>query len=273
MAEHHENIRLFAVFGRPIAHSLSPRLHAAGFAARGHRHCYYIPVTVAPEDLAAALAAFRRLGGVGVNLTRPLKEIAAAADFVTRRDPWAERTGAVNTLWATAEGWAGFNTDAPALAEALRRLGVAPKTALVFGAGGAARASVAALESLGAAVTVASRRPPQDAETAADRWVPWAEGVAGAAAFDVVVNATPLGQMGEPPWGGLPAWRRGMVAVDWVYAPRETPFLVDARRAGARVVDGLELLVRQAALAWVPWFGEPGPLEAMGEAVGWLPSA
>jgi shikimate dehydrogenase len=272
MAEAHAEIRLYAVFGRPIAHSLSPRLHAAGFAARGLRHCYYVPVTVAPEDLLSALTAFRRLGGAGVNLTRPLKEIAAASDFLVARDAWAERTGAVNTLAAAPGGWTGANTDAPALAAALRSRGVAPTAALVFGAGGAARASVAALESLGATVTVASRRRPAEEPLASGGWVPWGDGVARAAAFDVVVNATPLGQAGEPSWPALPAWRSGMVAVDWVYVPRETPFLAGARAAGALVIDGLELLVRQAALAWVPWFGEPGPLAAMGEAVGWSPS-
>jgi shikimate dehydrogenase len=261
MVEQADRPVLYAVLGHPIAHSLSPAMHRAGFARSGRPHCYYIPIDVDPESLADVLAAFRRLGGHGLNLTRPLKEVAFRSDWLRYRDPWAERAGAVNTLvWREDAGWHGFNTDAPALAAAVAERMSRPERVLIFGGGGVARASHAAFAD--SEVTVAARRPVDWA-----RWIPWVDGLELAHRFDVVVNATPLGQMGERGWDKLPAFARGQGAVDWVYAPRHTPFLSAAAGAGAWRVDGLELLARQAALAWIPWFGQAGDWQVMLEAV------
>lgn len=252
----HGHPRLFAVFGHPIAHSLSPALHHAGFRYRGWSDCYYVPVDVPGGALSIALQAFRVLGGLGVNVTRPLKEEAFRAPWLVSRDTWASRAAAVNTLAWRDGGWHGFNTDAPALNEALRDRGVTAPTVLVLGGGGVARASAAAFD--GASVTVAARRP-----IAWARWIEWDAGLASAAQFDVVVNATPLGQVHEEAWPVPPSIRPGQWVVDWVYAPRDTALLRYAQEQGAGVVDGLELLARQAALAWRPWFGETVPWQVL----------
>jgi shikimate dehydrogenase len=253
--------KLFAVFGHPIGHSLSPVMHAAGFRERGLAECHYIPVDVTPDVLEARLEAFRSLGGVGVNLTRPLKEVAFQAPWLKARDVWANRANAVNTLVWQEDGWHGYNTDAPALAEAVAARGIRPRTVLVLGGGGVARASAAAFAD--ALVVVGARRPP-----AWVRSVSWDEAVTSATDFDVVVNATPLGQAGEKTWPRLPLLRSGQVVVEWVYVPSVTPLVEAARVAGAVVIDGLELLARQAALAWQPWFGSTGPWRRMREAIG-----
>ncbi len=265
------DVRGFAVLGHPIGHSLSPRLHTAGFRSRGLEDCRYLAVDVPrPESWPEVVETLWQQGFTGFNLTRPLKELAAASSRLGRRDRWAAATGAVNTLLVNgtdANSWFGANTDAPALLQSLEVRCLVSRRALVFGSGGAARASLAALESAGSTVTVASRRRLR----AAARWVPFEEGLDAAKDADLVVNATPLGQDAEAGWPRLPVFEAGQTVVDWVYAPAATPFLLAAGRAGARCIGGLELLVRQAALAWVHWFGEAGPLLAMGQAVGWDP--
>jgi shikimate dehydrogenase len=251
---------LYAVFGHPIGHSLSPRMHEAAFRSRGWSHRRYIAVDVDRADLTEAVAAFRRLGGLGVNLTRPLKEEAAASHWLIQQDAWARAAEAVNTLAPVADGWAGTNTDAPALQAALETRGIRPRRALILGSGGAARATWRALQTH-AQVTVASRRPAPF--VGSERWVPWGAWPHSSQQFDLIVNCTPLGQDHEPAMAPLPAFRPGQTAVDWVYVPRATAFLSAARDEGAETVDGLELLARQAALSWVTWFGQPGPWEVM----------
>lgn len=258
-------VTLFAVMGHPIAHSLSPRLHMAGFRACHWAQCFYIPLDVRPEALTTALDAFAQLGGFGVNLTRPLKEQAFQAAWLARVDDWGRHTGAVNTLTKTQSGWAGANTDAPALVEALMQRGMTPRKALIFGSGGAARASMAAFHHLGVDTVVASRRA---ALSWAENVVTWDQALEEATGYDVVINATPLGQEREAGWPRLPRWNDHPVVIDWVYAPRLTPFLISASKAGALTIDGLELLVRQAGLAWREWFDRPGPLTAMAKALG-----
>lgn len=258
----------YAVLGRPIAHSLSPVLHNAGFQARGLLACRYEAVEV-PTDKGwlTVVEELVERGFRGFNLTRPLKAEAACSPRVRWQDRWAEATGAVNTLSVCGGGFSGANTDAPALVESLVSRGLAPRRALVFGAGGAARASLVALEALGAEVTLAARRPGRFV----GRWVDFEAGITLAPECDVVVNATPLGQVHESAWTVLPRLGPGQVGVDWVYAPPDTPFIQEALTGGASSISGLELLVRQAALAWVVWFGEAGPLAEMGRAVGWVP--
>ena len=265
-------LRGFAVLGHPIGHSLSPRIHDAGFRARGLEDCRYVAVDVPqPESWADVVKTLRQDGFWGFNLTRPLKELVASSSRLTTRDRWAVATGAVNTLMvggSDATGvWSGANTDAPAFLQSVEARSLTPRTALVFGSGGAARASLAALEAAGAAVTLAARRPPRFPV----RWVDMEAGLYAARDAELVVNATPVGQAGEGSWSRLPVFSAGQTVVDWVYAPPATPFLQAAAAGGARCIGGIELLVRQAALAWVHWFGEAGPLAAMGRAVGWDP--
>jgi shikimate dehydrogenase len=191
----------------------------------------------------------------------------------------AADVGAVNTLRRAAHGWEGFNTDAPACLALLEAAGVGRGArALLVGSGGAARAAGWALVRAGAALRVAARRPEKAREVAAALApgaatvpcaVPWDELAAECRAADVVVNGTSVGLAGKP--AELPglSLRREQVAVDFVYG--DTAFARAARAAGARLVTGEQLLVRQGALAFTLWTGRPAPEAAMTAAVARTP--
>ncbi len=249
---------LYGVFGHPIGHSLSPHMHNAAFRARGWTH-WYIPIDCPPDELDAKLGAFVAVGGRGANLTRPLKE--AILPVLTGRSAWVERAGAANTILWTDAGWQGDNTDCQALEGQLPRARSGAQ-ALVLGAGGAARASAAVLEMLGYRVTVASRRRPAMPGVG---WLPWDDRL-DPAPWDVVVNATPVGQAGEAQIAQWPMPVAHGTAVDWVYSPRRTPFLMAAEQYPISRVDGLTLLVEQARYAWRLWFGELAPADDMWSA-------
>lgn len=253
---------LFAVFGHPIEHSLSPVIHNIGFAAR-HMSSYYFPIDCTPPQLADKLEAFRLIGGRGVNLTRPLKE--DVLHWVGVGDDWVAEAGAANTLVAQDTEWKSANTDCQALFALLTSVGLSSSgTALILGSGGAARASAAVLRRFGCRVVAAVRTPR--ACDWADQVILWDERLEPRP-WRVVVNATPIGQTGEGQESRWPMPIAKGLAVDWVYRPNQTAFLTAARHHGAYVLDGLSLLVEQAALAWSVWFGEDGPREVMREAV------
>jgi shikimate dehydrogenase len=265
---------IFAVIGSPVAHSLSPAMQNAALAAAGVDGTY-VALPVEPEGLAAAVQGARALGLGGLNVTVPHKEavvpLCAALDLV------AERVGAVNTLARHAQGWMGFNTDAPAVRGLLTDAGIGPGSrALLLGAGGAARAALWALLEMGVEVGVAARRPEAAEALCRDmarrlrvpeslaRPVEW-EGLAPRAIHaDAVVNATTVGLSGK---GELPplAWRAGQVALDFVYG--DTGFARSARAAGARLVSGEQVLVRQGALAFKIWLGRSAPEDVMARAL------
>lgn len=250
--------QLYGVFGHPIAHSLSPHMHNAAFRARGWHH-WYLPIDCRPQELEGKLDAFVAIGGRGANLTRPLKE--TVLPMLASRSTWVTRSGAANSIVWTEDGWQGDNTDCQALVGQLSQAATGAR-ALVLGAGGAARASVAVLRTLGYGVTVASRRP---AELPDVQWMAWEDRLAPGS-WDVVVNATPVGQSGEVQGAGWPMPVDHGTVVDWVYSPRRTPFLASAARNPVTIVDGLTLLVEQARYAWRLWFGELGPAQDMWDA-------
>jgi shikimate dehydrogenase len=263
----------YAVLGWPVAHSLSPAMHNAAFAAAGV-DAVYVALAVAPERLAEALAGAHALGLRGLNVTVPHKEAAARA--CESLDDVARRCGAVNTLSRTDGGWRGANTDAPATRELLAAAGVGPGArALVLGAGGAARAAAWALAALGAETGVAARRA-EAAEAVcrdvADAFpgavlepVAWDDVEEASEAAGALVNATSVGLPGKP--GALPPLRlrAGAVACDYVYG--RTAFAEAARRAGARLVSGEEILVRQGELAFAAWTGGAPPPGVMARAL------
>jgi shikimate dehydrogenase len=265
---------LFAVIGSPVSHSLSPAMHNAAFAAAGVDGAY-LALPVAPDELEAAVRGAGALGFGGLNVTVPHKEavvpLCAALDLV------AEKVGAVNTLARHERGWMGFNTDAPAVRGLLTDAGIGPGSrALLLGAGGAARAVLWALLEMGAEVAVAARRPEAAAglcrSMARTLHVPesmaqvveWDALAPRAIHADVVVNATTIGLSGQ---GELPplAWRSGQLALDFVYG--DTGFARSARGAGARLITGEQVLVRQGALAFKIWFGRSAPEEVMTRAL------
>ena len=266
---------VFAVIGSPVDHSLSPVMQNAAFAAVGFDGAY-VALPVDPDDLAAAVRGARALGFGGLNVTVPHKE--AVVPLCAQLDDVAAQVGAVNVLALHAQGWAGFNTDAPAVRGLLTEAGIGPRSrALVLGAGGAARAAVWALVAMGANVRVAARRLEAAEELARDlqrsmslpegaiRPVDWEHVAPESIQADVVVNGTTVGL--ENHTGVLPAlaWRTGQVALDYVYG--DTAFSRSARGAGARFVSGEQVLVRQGALAFKIWLGRSAPEDVMARAI------
>jgi shikimate dehydrogenase len=266
---------LFAVIGSPVDHSLSPAMQNAAFAAAGFDGAY-LALPVSPEELEAAVRGASALGFGGMNVTVPHKE--AVVPFCAALDDVAAQVGAVNVLARHARGWAGFNTDAPAVRGLLTDAGIGPRSrALVLGAGGASRAVIWALVAMGADVRLAARRPEAARELAVDMArtlecpegmlspVDWESVASEAIQADVVVNATPIGLASHA--GDLPAlaWRAGQVALDFVYG--DTAFARAARGAGARLVTGEQVLVRQGALAFRIWLGRAAPEGVMAKAI------
>lgn len=252
--------RLACLLGHPVAHSVSPQIHAAAFTAAGV-DATYLAFDVAPVDLAAAVAGLRALGALGANVTVPHK--LAARGLADRRTPECEAVGAANTLYWEGGDLVADNTDATGLEDVLRDdLELEPGTpALVFGAGGAARAAAVALGRLRAAVAVRARDPgaAADVEALARRCGGQPPGLMPR----LVVNATPLGLHGESLPGDLMALGPEQAALDLVYAAEPTPFLAAAAAGGARAVDGLPMLVAQAARSFTCWTGLPPPVGAM----------
>ncbi|MDQ3384952.1 MAG: shikimate dehydrogenase [Actinomycetota bacterium] len=271
--------RLAAVIGDPVRHSLSPVLHNAAFAALD-LDWVYVALPVQTGDGGRAVAAMSTLGIDGLNVTMPHK--AAVAEAVDRCSPVAARLGAVNTVVRTADGLLGDSTDGEGFLTALRvDEGFDPDGArcLVVGAGGAARAVVLALAEAGASeVVVVARR--EAAATAAASLAGSAGRPGTAEEADgcaLVVNATPLGMdavVVELPGAGilpeLPVPERclgpGQVVADLVYQPMRTPFIEAARARGAVAVNGLGMLIHQAALSFRLWTGEDPPLEVLSAA-------
>jgi shikimate dehydrogenase len=264
--------RLAGIIGDPVRHSLSPTIHNAAFEAVG-LDWIYVAFDVPRGAGGAAIDAVRALGIDGLNVTMPHKADAAAA--VDRLSPAAQQLGVVNTIVRDGSLLVGENTDGDGFVNTLRvdeGVDVAGMRCLVVGAGGAARSVVRALGVAGASeVIVAARRPEAAATAAALASVARTGTVEEADAVDVVVNATPVGMddvvdLAELP---VPAERlgSGQLVVDLIYHPLVTPLVRAARERGAVAVNGLGMLVHQAAIAFRLWTGEDAPLEAMSAAV------
>lgn len=247
----------YAVIGNPVAHSKSPLIHAA-FAGQSGQDMEYGRLEAPVDGFEAAVEAFRRSGGRGLNVTLPFKEQAfRIASSVSARARAAE---AVNTLKFTASGIEGDNTDGVGLVRDLREnLGVAleGRRLLIAGAGGAAQGVLLPLREAGVSSIVVANRTAARAEALAARF----PGVRGCGyadlageRFDLVVNATSAGLSGEAPPLAAGLLAPGGVAYDMVYG-RDTPFLAWARAAGGRAVDGLGMLVEQAAESFLVWRG------------------
>jgi len=279
------------VMGYPVRHSLSPLLHNAAFAALG-LNWTSVGFEVAAGNAAAALDGLRALGVAGVSVTMPHK--AAVAALMDDRSTVAARLGAVNCVVNRDGALYGANTDGVGfLASLARGAGFDPrgKRCLIIGAGGAARAVTLALADAGAAsVTVVNRTREKAGDVAAlagsvghvGQVGGPAGGPAGAATDDakaaalvseaeVVVNATPVGMEGsgaaDADWLIAPSLlQEGQVAADLVYVPRPTPWLAAAADAGATTVDGLGMLVHQAAAQLELWTGLAAPVDVMWQA-------
>lgn len=265
--------RLVGLIGSPVAHSLSPPMHAAAFAALGLDWSYQA-FEVPAERLAEAVAGARDLGFRGLNVTIPHKEAALA---LAEPDDEARRVGAVNTLVFDhgASAPRGLNTDLHGFRALLAELGfdAVGARAAVLGAGGAARAVVAALTDGGADVTVVTRSarrrvvlPGRDLAH-----LPWRPEVLAdlLPSLDLLVDATPRGLGGGAPAEAgidLARMRRSATVVDLVVR-RETPLTAAARGRGLACSTGAPMLVHQGARSLEAWTGLPAPIEAMRRAL------
>jgi shikimate dehydrogenase len=259
-----DSYRLAAVMGWPVAHSRSPAMHRYWLERHG-LDGDYVKLAVPPEKLARALRALPELGFAGCNLTIPHKEQALA--IVDEADAQARAIGAVNTVTVRPGGTLyGSNSDAfgfianlHAEAPAWR---AAAGPAVVLGAGGAARAVVAALLADGVPELRLVNRNTERAAALARQLgahlevLPWAQRAASLSGASLLVNATSLGMTGSPPLDlVLDALPAAAVVNDIVYTPLETPLLAAARQRGNRAVDGLGMLMHQGRPGFAAWFG------------------
>lgn len=261
--------RRFAVFGFPVAHSLSPRIHAA-FAAQFGIALEYRAIEAEPAGFAAALTRFHEAGGAGANVTLPLKELATTQ--VDNMDRAAQRAGAVNTLIRTERGWDGVNTDGLGLVADLRRSGLVLHglDVLVLGAGGAVRGIVGPLLDAGVRAIRISNRSPERARALVESFGDPrllsldAAGIRSTPAPDLLINAISAGHSGErPDWPARLCTAR-TVAYDLSYGAAAASFLAWARVSGASIAqDGLGMLVGQAAEAFKLWHGVMPEVESV----------
>ena len=253
----------FAVFGHPVAHSLSPRIHAA-FARQEGVEMEYAAHDVVPEDFAAAIHTFGAVGGLGANITLPHKErIVALCSQLSDR---AKRAGAVNTLTRAGASWHGDNTDGVGLVRDLaerHRLDLRGRRVLLLGAGGAARGVAPALLDAGVDSLWIVNRSPEKADALSDALgepgrvhTRYPADLPSLGDFELIINATSAGRgdgLSLP--FSLPSPR--CLAVDLSYGEAAISFLAWARAAGCtHRIDGLGMLVEQAAESFALWHGK-----------------
>jgi 3-dehydroquinate dehydratase/shikimate dehydrogenase len=269
---------VYGVIGDPVAHSLSPLVHNRLFR-RGHINALYLPFRVPRGQLAAHLDTFGTIPVQGYSVTIPHKE--GAAQLATRPDPIVEATKAANTLVRQPDGnFAASNTDYQALLDSLN-YALPPnedgtpgtlqgKMVLLLGAGGVARAIAHALRKAGCVMTIANRTPEKAHRLAAEiegRVLDWMG--RHTTSCDILINATSVGMYPHvddtPIHGGF--LQPGMIVFDTVYNPEATVMIKDARERNCKIVTGVELFARQAALQFELFTGQKANLEQIRQVV------
>jgi shikimate dehydrogenase len=273
------------LLGYPVGHSISPQIYGAAFRAMGLDSSLEARATP-PEELTAVVAGLRDEDCYGASVTIPHKQ--AVMPLIDGLDDAARTIGAVNCIVNRHGGLTGYNTDFYGFRRSLLESGFRPggSKAVVLGAGGSARAVVAALVDSGvASILVTARSAARAEETAASLrndlgakaggvaalgWDDVARFEAACREAKLIVNCTPLGMSGSGNEGRSPIAAAlippASVVLDLVYNPVETPLLRDAKAAGATAVSGLDMLVYQGAAAIKLWTGEEAPVDIMKEA-------
>lgn len=251
--------RLAGIIGWPVEHSRSPRLHGFWLDRHGIDGAY-VPLPIRPQDFAVGVRGLVACGFAGANVTAPHK--LAAFEICDTVEASARRAGAVNTLVFRDGRITGRNTDGLGFVANLRAHGIDPAAgpALVLGAGGAARAVVAALQDEGIAVTLANRTRARADALAHDLpglgIIDWASRSDALADHALLVNTTSLGMHNNPALEiDLDRAAAGSAVADIVYVPLETPLLAAARARGLRTAEGLGMLLHQAVSGFAAWFG------------------
>ncbi len=266
-------MKLFGVLGDPVSHSLSPVMHNAAFKALG-MDCEYHSFRVRPADLYNAIHGAHALGFGGLNLTIPLKE--KALEIVKLSEP-AREIGAVNTV-DFKNGIVGYNTDGIGAEKALIEKGIdiKGKRILLLGAGGAARAVAFALAKDGANISIANRtldRAESLARDVSKVGTASATGLddlkSGIDSCDILINSTAVGMFPgiSETMVTSDMMHSNLVVFDIVYNPVNTRLLEEAKKAGAKTIDGVMMLVHQGAEAFKIWTGKMPPIDVMEKAV------
>jgi len=273
--------KILGVVGYPIGHSLSPVMHNAAIEHLGADYVY-VPFSVKPGDLAAALRGFEAIDVKGFSVTIPHKQ--AIMPLLTEITPEARLSGAVNAVLRTVNGWKGTNYDSFGFTAPLTGMDEDWKNInpVILGNGGAARSVVVGCQSLGCREIHVFGRNPEKLTDFAESWKntpvhdvlrvhPWDELEGKISGAKLVVNATPIGMF--PKGDQLPVSEDVIgriqpqaVVYDLIYAPRPTLFLKKARERGAIIVDGLEMLVQQGAKALEIWLDRDVPVDVMRDA-------
>ena len=271
--------QLLGVIGHPVEHSLSPIMHNAAIASLGINYAY-LPLPVSPDHLATAIAGLTAIGLQGFNVTIPHKQ--AIMPLLSEVSELAEAIGAVNTVYRTAEGWGGTNTDVIGFLAPLLLL---PKrdwqnnTVVILGNGGAARAVVAGCHQLSCAQIQVVGRSAEKLQAFRQSWENsplginltvhlWEELPALLPQADLLVNTTPIGMYPQVAASPLTAAEMAKlsaqtIAYDLIYRPRPTQFLQQAQAQGCTTLDGLEMLVQQGSAALQIWLQQPVPVDIM----------
>lgn len=252
--------RWAGVIGWPVKHSKSPLIHNY-WCAKYSVDAAYLPLPVPPEALPTVIPALPHMGCAGVNLTIPHKELVLP--LAQQLDSFAQKIGSVNTLVIRDGALLGYNTDAYGFWQNLESSAKDIKrgAAFVAGAGGAARAVVAALAAAGFAPIYIMNRTREKAEALCDissqvKAVDWSANPGELASCRLLVNTTSLGMHGQPPLElALDALPPDALVTDIVYTPLRTPLLKAATARGLQTVDGLGMLLYQAQKAFELWFG------------------
>jgi shikimate dehydrogenase len=274
--------RLLGVIGDPVKHSFSPAMHNAAIAHLGVDYVY-LPLPVAAHRLTDALAGFDAIGLQGFNITIPHKQtIIPLLDSISDT---AQAIGAVNTVWKTATGWQGTNTDMDGFLAPLKAMerSWADATVVILGNGGAARAVVAGCDALGCSTLYVVGRTMDKLTQFQQSWKgstiaqalsihPWEELPDLIATADLIVNTTPVGMAPHTDASPVDSTsvekiRAGAIAYDLIYTPSPTVFLQQASAQGAIAIDGLEMLVQQGAKALEIWLQQPAPIDVMRTAL------
>ncbi|MGF1588704.1 MAG: shikimate dehydrogenase [Pleurocapsa sp.] len=271
--------KLLGIIGDPVEHSLSPVMHNAAIAHLGLDYIY-VPFPVKQGDLAQAIAGFTAIDLVGFSITIPHKQ--EIIPLLSEISDDAANIGAVNTVWRTASGWKGTNTDVVGFIAPLKTMthDWTQMTPVILGNGGAARAVIAGLTNLGCQeIHVVGRNPDKLARfyqswshapniTSRLKIHNWDNLTSLIAAADLLVNTTPVGM--SPHVDASPVeeslmqkLKSNAIAYDLIYTPNPTQFLKLAQAQGAIAIDGLEMLLQQGVAALEIWLQQPVPVDIM----------
>jgi shikimate dehydrogenase len=275
--------KLLGIIGDPVEHSLSPVMHNAAIASLGLDYIY-VPFPVKPGDLTTVLAGFNAVNLSGFSITIPHKqEIIPLLNEITED---AVNIGAVNTVWRTASGWKGTNTDAEGFVAPLKLLDRdwSKTTPVILGHGGAARAVIAGLANLGCSeIHVVGRNIDKLARfyqswshapkiTTLLKIHNWDNLSSLIPAADLLVNTTPVGMSPNAETSLVEAsliqkLKPKAIAYDLIYTPNPTQFLKLAQAQGIMAIDGLEMLLQQGVAALQIWLQQPVPVEVMRDSL------